>query len=311
MAKPYAPLHHTPTLSVVVPVYNVAPLLNRCIESLLSQGIEDYEVILVDDGSTDSSGRLCEEWAKRHAQICVIHQENRGLSEARNTGIRQSRGRLITFVDSDDYLAPTTYAKVLKEMQPDDDFIEFPVQRFCGTANESRLTFPKMVLHDACDYWIRHEGYAHAYAWNKIYKRELFNGVQYPRGILFEDVHIMPMLLRKAHQIRLTDLGLYYYCYNHSGITATATGFHLQSLLHAHADHWNIAADTAYFMHVLNIQLDVCRLTGAAPVLTVPQKLHLRDLPLSMKVKALLLKTLGIKALCRINNLLWKFRHNH
>ena len=92
-------------LSVVVPVYNVSPFLLR-------QSVADSEVILVDDGSTDGSGHLCDEWCASHERFRVVHQANKGLSEARNTGIRLAAGEWITFVDSDDFLAPDTYLRV-------------------------------------------------------------------------------------------------------------------------------------------------------------------------------------------------------
>ena len=103
-------------LSIIVPVYNVEKYLEDCIESLLNQTYKNYEIILVDDGSTDSSGKICDIVAESSSKIKVIHKENGGLSSARNTGLRVARGRYIGFVDSDDYILPTMYEKLIYSM---------------------------------------------------------------------------------------------------------------------------------------------------------------------------------------------------
>ena len=93
-------------LSIIVPIYNVAPYLRKCMDSLLAQDILDYEIILVDDGSPDECPRICDAYAEKHSNIHVIHQENAGLSAARNTGVAKAQGDYIWFVDSDDYVEP-------------------------------------------------------------------------------------------------------------------------------------------------------------------------------------------------------------
>lgn len=95
-----------PLISVIVPVYNVKTLLPRCINSLLSQKFTDYELLLIDDGSTDGSGDICDEYGKKDSRIKVIHKQNEGVSKTRNRGIDEARGEWITFVDSDDYITP-------------------------------------------------------------------------------------------------------------------------------------------------------------------------------------------------------------
>ena len=104
-------------ISVVVPVYNVENYLNECIESILQQTYHELEVILVDDGSTDRSGELCEEWKKKDKRIHVIHQSNQGLSEARNRGLENITGKYVAFVDSDDILHPQMYEHLADALQ--------------------------------------------------------------------------------------------------------------------------------------------------------------------------------------------------
>lgn len=103
-------------LSIIVPVYNVEKYLKTCINSLLEQKLDAYEIILVDDGSTDSSGGICDEYAKKHEKIQVIHKKNGGLSSARNTGIENAVGKYIGFVDSDDYIMPEMYKNLIEKV---------------------------------------------------------------------------------------------------------------------------------------------------------------------------------------------------
>ena len=110
-------MEHNPLISVIVPVYNVAEYLSRCVDSILAQSYENLQIILVDDGSTDDSGKICEEYAKKDARIQVIHQNNGGLSSARNAGLDLASGEYIGFVDSDDWIEPEMYAEMLARME--------------------------------------------------------------------------------------------------------------------------------------------------------------------------------------------------
>ena len=103
-------MHAIPLLSIIVPVYNVEPYLVKCLDSLLAQRISDYEVILVDDGSTDNSGAICDKYAAQNAVFQCIHKPNGGLPSARKAGFQISRGQYVTFVDSDDWISPDMYA---------------------------------------------------------------------------------------------------------------------------------------------------------------------------------------------------------
>ncbi len=285
-------------LSIVIPVYRVEGSLDRCMESIVGQTFTDFEVILVDDGSPDSCPARCDEWARRDNRIRVIHQANGGLSNARNTGIDAARGDVITFVDSDDFLDNGTYEAAMPYAD-EADIVEFPVFRFYGSERQVKLTFGNHLYGDMQHYWLEGRAYEHAYAWNKLYRRQLFAQVRFPEGIVFEDVHTLPHLPARA--IRTTDAGLYYYCSNPQGITATATGRELGMLLDAHCkviDRW---CDDRYYLHVLNIQMDVCELTGAPPVL--PQRqIHIPGTQ-SFKdaLKACTLNILGIKNICKLN----------
>ena len=106
-----------PLLSVIVPIYNVEDYLNECIESIIKQTYKDLEIILVDDGSTDKSGIICDEYVKKDGRICVIHKTNKGLLEARLTGVEKAKGKYITFVDSDDWIVENMYEDLLRTLE--------------------------------------------------------------------------------------------------------------------------------------------------------------------------------------------------
>ena len=215
-------------LSIIIPVYCVENTLDRCVKSVVGQSYHDIEVILVDDGSPDHCPEMCDRWAQKDGRIRVIHQNNGGLSDARNVGIDASRGEWLTFVDSDDYIEEGTLEQVMAATA-DNDLVEYPVERFCGSPQESLLTFEPKVYKDMSDYWLNGQAYEHSYVWNKIYRKELFNQIRFPKGQVFEDIQTLPLLLQKAHRVATIPHGLYHYCWNESGITGTANGEGMES----------------------------------------------------------------------------------
>ena len=285
-------------LSIVIPVYNVETTLDRCVKSVVEQTFADIEVILVDDGSPDHCPQLCDEWARRDPRISVIHKENGGLSDARNAGIDMAQGEYVTFVDSDDYLEADTYHHAMAAAAGH-DILEFPLWRFHGSRRQQYVGFTDTTYDDMQQYWLEGHAYEHCYAWNKVYLRSLFSDVRFPKGRVFEDVATLPQLLKEARRVRTIDKGCYYYCANDNGITATATGRELQQLLEAHLQVLPQWCDDRYYMHVLNIQMDVCRLTGQQPRL--PRRRVspcTQGLTMKQRAKALIINTLGTKALC-------------
>ena len=284
-------------LSVVIPVYGVEDTLGRCVRSVLRQAVDEMEVILVDDGSPDRCPQLCDEWARQDARIHVIHQQNGGLSSARNTGINAAQGEFITFVDSDDWLEDDTYPALLPLM-PENDIVEYSIA--------DRLTLIDASYTDMKAYWLEQKAYRHTYAWNKIYRRSLFNDVRYPKGKVFEDVYTLPLLLRKARRLSTTSLGSYHYEWNPAGITATADGEAMAQLLHAHLTS-GMPVDDSYYMYLVNIQMDVWELTGN-PVTLPSRNVNISILNGKSKIKAIFVNTLGINTLCRINKYIHKIR---
>ena len=284
-------------LSVIIPVYRVEDSLDRCVESVLSQHVDELEVILVDDGSPDKCPAMCDNWAEKDARIRVIHKQNGGLSDARNTGIEAAQGEYITFVDSDDYLAADTLAPLLLMME-DADIVEYSIR--------NRLSLPDKTYTDMNEYWLTGQAYLHTYACNKVYRSSLFETVRFPKGKVFEDAYTLPLLLKESQKVKTTALGFYHYCDNQQGITATATGQQLRQLLEAHLTN-GMPVDDIYYLHLLNIQIDVCEQTDNEP--TLPhRKVNTALFSGAQKLKAIANNILGIKQLCKIIRFVHLFR---
>ncbi len=296
-------------LSVIIPVYRVEQTLDRCLKSIISQSFADMEIILVDDGSPDSCGQLCDDWARRDSRIQVIHQQNRGLSAARNTGIAKSQGDYITFVDSDDFIGMETYRPLMDYLKEhtDVDLLEYPVYWHYGANEQKVMGFGEKNYTDTTEYWLQACAYEHTYAWNKIYRRALFRQVSFPEGRVFEDVATLPLLLQHIRQVATTRQGLYHYCLNPEGITNKATGKELEQLLESQiASIQNRQMlDDRYYMHILNVQMDVFERTGNEPILP-PRRVNpfSSGLSLSNRLKAIILLFIGIKKLCKLNILI-------
>lgn len=300
-------------LSIVIPVYQVKYTLTRCVESVLNQSFRDYEMILVDDGSTDGSAKMCDDFALADSRIRVIHQTNKGLSSARNSGLNISRGEYITFIDSDDFIGENTLSILMTKLEayPDYDILEYPVLWHHGSPEQRLLKFGVKTYDNMRSYWIDGKAYQHAYVWNKIFVRRLFDTVRFPDGQLFEDAYTLPLLLEKAHIVATTEEGIYYYTSNPDGIT-NHPGDGLSCLLDTHIRQLEALGLneelSEYYAHVLNIQLDVYKTTRKDPILPVPHitssAIRRLGLPWKSRVKLRLLKIIGIKNLCRLTRLL-------
>jgi len=294
-------------LTVIIPVYKVEKTLDRCVESVAGQTYNELEILLVDDGSPDGCPAMCDQWAGRDPRIRVVHKSNDGLSSARNAALNMASGEFITFVDSDDYIASDTYSKATNRMTGDIDLVEFPVWKFYGSQRQEKIVLDDATFDNAKDYWIGGKAYAHSYACNKIYRRKLFYDVRFPEGKIFEDAYTLPLLLKKARKVATISEGLYYYCDNPKGITSTADGEGLRQLLEAHLRFIPIS-DEDYYIHVLNIQLDVARMTGEKPRLNSMRISKPWSRDYKNGVKFSLFNVVGLRAMCLIYRLIYLIR---
>ena len=214
------------TLSIIVPIYNVAKHLVRCLDSIAMQMRDDYELLLIDDGSTDASGALCDVFAREHPEcrVVVIHQPNGGLSAARNAGIDKARGEYITFVDSDDYIDPHTLEHNMDILiaHPEVDMLEYPIEVHAGSPKAHVLTFPDATqCADVFADWVLRGGYKHCYACNKIFRARVWSQLRFPVGEYFEDVAIMPSVIRECRQVHYSSRGCYRYVMHQGSITTS------------------------------------------------------------------------------------------
>ena len=288
-------------LTIIIPVYKTEKTLDRCVESILSQDYSDYEIILVDDGSPDLCPEKCDAWTEHDSRIRVIHKANGGLSDARNAGIEVARGDYLTFVDSDDMIAPSTLAPLMNKIAHDESIqiLEYPV----SIKGKNMFIPHNMHYDDIQQYWVVTKAYTHTYVWNKIFRKELFADIRFPVGRVFEDAWIYPLLLQKARSVTTTDKGCYVYTDNLQGITAKADADDLIMLLESNIDR-GMTVDDAYYLYILNIQLDVYRLSGKI-LLQERKDIRTSNLrSLSDKIKIITLKIFGIKGLCRIHKTL-------
>lgn len=207
---------NNPLISVIVPVYNVEKYLPRCVDSIWGQTYTNLEIILVDDGSPDSCGRICDEYAAKDNRIKVIHKKNGGLSDARNAGIDIAQGEYITFVDSDDWII-TNYIETLYKLV---EKYQCKIGIGCYRAfheEENFLPIQHGIIEKLfnCIEGIEKMFYQEMYdvaAWGKIYHHSLFaTGIRYPFGLLFEDIPTTYRLFLKADNVAFTNHIIYNY----------------------------------------------------------------------------------------------------
>ena len=207
---------HEPLISVIVPVYNVSAYLDRCVESLVSQTYNNLQILLVDDGSTDDSGKKCDEWVTKDTRIEVIHKENGGLSDARNCGIDNAKGEYITFVDSDDYVHTGCIEKFVSLCRIDDSDIvivqmvnvkETTNKQFEMRKKEMIQTINSEIAIEKLMYQVDFGCCAPA----KMYRKNIFSEIRFPIGRRSEDAAICHLLLDKANKITYTNFAGYFY----------------------------------------------------------------------------------------------------
>lgn len=193
-----------PKLTVMIPVYNVEGYLRKCLDSVVYPELADYEILLVNDGSTDLSGEICREYAERYPELVrVITTENGGLGKARDVGIDNAEGEYILFLDSDDYLSENALPEMMKFLSVGFDLCFFDIRSVnedgkllkyihgCSIEGEFTLdSFPELLFEMPS-------------AWNKIYRRSLFteNGIYYPGRVWYEDMYVTPLLYTKAKKM--------------------------------------------------------------------------------------------------------------
>ena len=208
-------------ISVIVPVYNVEKFLPRCIDSILAQTFNDYQLILVDDGSPDGCPKICDEYAKKYDFIHVIHKKNGGVASARNSGIGyalKSGSEWITFVDSDDFIHPQ-YLELLYSATFGSNGERYKLScagySYVRTSEKPNFINNGVKIITPQEYWCFTQSNA-AIVWSKLFHRELFHGFSFPEGVLFEDEFATHKLLFATEKMAMLDANIYFYYINES-----------------------------------------------------------------------------------------------
>lgn len=223
-------------LSVIVPVYNVESYLVRCVDSILAQTYENLEVILVDDGSKDGSGAICDDFAAKDARVKVIHKANGGLSSARNVGLDAAAGEYITFVDSDDWIEPDMYEQMLGLMERHGvklvcagryDVDSKDGQKVVGLCPVKEEKISGQELARRIFLWDNID----SAAVDKVYHRSLFHGMRFPYGVVCEDVATTYRIALRAEQVAMCPVPMYNYYHRPGSITTASVSdktFHFE-----------------------------------------------------------------------------------
>ena len=206
-------------ISVIVPVYNVADYLPQCVESILQQDYEKLEIILIDDGSTDESGAICDQYASADSRIRVIHQKNGGAAAAKNAGLRITTGEYLAFADSDDFVEAGAYSymlRVLKETGAQAG--EFSFRYVSRSGSEDHVICPQRELVETREYLRRFtKGWNCALLWNKLYRRELFDGIFFEEGHRIDDEYFTYQGIMNAKSVVCDSQVVYNYRLRYSG----------------------------------------------------------------------------------------------
>lgn len=209
-----------PKLSIIVPIYNVEKYLPRCIESILNQTFREFELILINDGSTDNCKEICEKYKRMDSRIIVANKKNGGLSSARNLGIDISKGDYIGFVDSDDFIDVHMYEILLNTINAyDSDIVicdyykvnEYDIKKYEKMkSNNKDIKVENINNIDAIERIITRD-IKIVVAWNKIYKRRLFENLRYNEGMIYEDEFLAHRILYRCNKVSIINSSLYYY----------------------------------------------------------------------------------------------------
>lgn len=245
-----------PKLSVIVPVYNAERFLHECIESILNQSYRDFELILVDDGSADGSGKICDEYARENERITVIHQANEGQSSARNRGLNVACGEYIGFVDSDDIIEPDMYEKLmdailksnaemsvcaLKYVDETGNFLSTNIDRSCGERYEVVSSHDVLCHHFDGEY----ENSLFVCPTTKVYLRQLLGDTPFRVGVISEDDLLANTLWLKEYKVAIIHEALYCYRMNPASTT-----------------HRKFGKERVYFLNILKERFAVLSENG-------------------------------------------------
>jgi glycosyltransferase involved in cell wall biosynthesis len=257
-------------ITVIIPVYNAEQYLDRCLSSILNNNYKNLEIILVDDGSKDNSGMICDRYAEKDSRFVVIHKSNGGTAAARNDALDIAQGEYIAFLDNDDYISPHFYKYMLQAIEDSGaDIVVSEITREDNPAILTNQVYSKPVTVDKNKFilgtytgdWTRNTT-----PWNKLYKRELFSNIRFPLGKGYEDAYTTYRLLFAANSICLLNNTLYCWYQNEESYSSQKDkaekllyreeAIRLQSEFYTTSDYSHVKqAATVFYMRQLNFML--------------------------------------------------------
>ncbi|PKN51066.1 MAG: hypothetical protein CVU55_13080 [Deltaproteobacteria bacterium HGW-Deltaproteobacteria-13] len=215
-------------ISVIIPIYNVEHYLEKCLDSIVGQSYRNLEIILVDDGSRDGSGEICDRYASRDGRIKVIHRENGGVSAARNSGLNVATGEYLGFADSDDWLESDMYKFLQNDLLSAQADIAccgfFLTFNHIEEPNDKSYTHSVLERDEALELLLQ-DGIIQSHFWSKLYKRDLSNGFRMPEGKTFEDIFTQHLIFEKARRVVLHNVPQYHYLQRSASISGSVEGF--------------------------------------------------------------------------------------
>lgn len=213
-----------PEISVIVPVYKVEPYIHKCVDSILAQTFTDYELILVDDGSPDTCGNICDEYAQKDARIHVIHKENGGLSDARNAGMKIACGEYVIFIDSDDYIDADMLSYLYENLKKADaDMATCGIYEVYADRIEKQEEEPDFVCSGEEAFRCILRGHTiRGEIWNKLIKRSCISDLEFPKGKLYEDIFYTVDMMQRIKKVAVGTKPKYYYLHRSDSITGKA-----------------------------------------------------------------------------------------
>lgn len=204
---------NNPIISIIVPVYKVEPYLDRCIRSIVEQTYTNLEILLVDDGSPDRCGEICDAWAEKDSRIRVIHKENGGAGLARNVALDEAKGSLFGFLDSDDFIAPDMYRQLLSLLNDEVDIAECGICEVVGDVFPEESGSGEVSVYgkeEAMRFHIHDEMFRQT-VWNKLYKRNVIGEIRFPEGNLIDDEFFTYRVIGNANKLARLENNLYAY----------------------------------------------------------------------------------------------------
>ena len=257
-----------PLISVIVPVYNVEKYICRCLDSILNQTYSNLEIIIIDDGSTDHSGRICDAYAEKDNRVIVIHEHNRGVSGARNKGIDASSGEYLSFVDGDDFIDQDMLQTLFLAMQKDKS--DIACCNYLQVDEHGKPFGNYLPIKDGCvdcqdaiNFFIMLGGY-YVVLWNKLYKSSVFQSLRFPIGKRYEDLFVFPQIINQCKKISHIHKALYYWVRHSDSFTMSTFNISSFDFIESMINMYNFACEyhnlelKSYCIERISYKLEDC-----------------------------------------------------